>query len=84
MAVLDPEKLMLKDGTTVADRLRAFGDALVAHDKRAIVVMIDEEGEYHLTGHLPKDNAEIVKILEDAAKMLREGKTCDVAFPRRH
>lgn len=72
MAVLNPEKLTLPDGSSVGDRMRAFADALVKHGQRGIFVLIDKEtGNATVTGHIPADNAELARILRAAADSMQ-------------
>lgn len=67
MGIVDPEKLKLADGTSVADRMRSLADALIAHNRHGIFILIDEDGNCAITGHIPDSDEELKRILHEAA-----------------
>lgn len=74
MDTLDPEKLELADGTSVADRVRSLADALLAHNRHGIFILIDKDGNFSITGHIPDSNEELKRILREAADKLGLGR----------
>jgi hypothetical protein len=82
MPVIDLFKLLLSDGTSVGDRMRAFADSLFRYGQQGIFIMIDKEtGNISISGHIPDDNAELSRILHTAADNLHPGSE-EIKLPR--
>lgn len=90
MHFLDPETMRMPDGSSVADRLRAFTAALEAHGHKGIFLVFDPVNNRHyIGGHIPENNEELRKILQNLADRLNAGMASmeglkSIPFPQTH
>lgn len=69
---LNPTNMVLADGTTVADWIKALCDALKSKGHQGIILMTNAKtGECHVAGHIP-DGLKLKEILEDMLRMVNE------------